>query len=262
VSSERDRDVAADPLGADLLRSAELLDVPSEEGKQRVRSLFLGTGAVGLGVAGGALGPRAASFLAKKWLLLVLLGAAALGGLFFLMRARHPSAAPLPVPISVAVVPASAEPIAVAVTTTTSVPQDTVQDDSPRPASSTPAPATALPARSLTGAAASTGAPPSAPPTSSGSTLAAEIAALDHARDLVQQGRAADAQRELDDFDRRFPNSTLAQEAAVTRIEALVRAGRNAEATSAGNRFLAGHPDSSHAQRVRDLLRSMPKGTP
>jgi hypothetical protein len=259
VSSERDRDVAADRLGADLLRSAELLDVPSEEGKQRVRSLFLGTGAVGLGVAGGALGPRAASFLAKKWLLLVLLGAAALGGLFLLMRARHPSAAPLPVPSSVAVVPASAEP---AVAVTTSVPQDTAQNDSPRPGSSTPAPAPALPARSVPGAAASTGAPPSAPPTSSGSTLAAEIAALDHARDLVQQGRAADAQRELDDFDRRFPNSTLAQEAAVTRIEALVRAGRNAAATSAGNRFLAGHPDSSHAQRVRDLLRSMPKGAP
>ena len=260
MSNERDRDVAADPLGADLLRSAELLDVPSEEGKQRVRSLVLGTGAVGLGVAGGALGPRAVAFLVKKWLLLVLVGAAALGGVVFFLRARHPSAAPLPIPSSVVGVPASAEPVALAVTT--SVPQGTAQNDAPPPASSPPATSPALPARSVPVAAASTGTLPSAPPPSSGSTLAAEIAALDHARDLVQQGRAADAQRELDDFDRRFPNSTLAQEATVTRIEALVRAGRNAEATSAGNRFLAGHPDSSHAQRVRDLLRSVPKGTP
>jgi hypothetical protein len=101
------------------------------------------------------------------------------------------------------------------------------------PAASGPAPAVVKPA-----------------PTS----LAEEVAALDGAREALVGGDAARALRALDDHDRRFSRGALGPEATVLRIEALVQRGDRAAATRLGTAFLAAHPRSPLAARLRTLL--------
>jgi hypothetical protein len=60
----------------------------------------------------------------------------------------------------------------------------------------------------------------------------------------------------LDDFERRFPSSPLREEVAVLRIDALVDAGRRAEGATLASEFLAAHPASAYAQRVRSKVKS------
>jgi hypothetical protein len=60
----------------------------------------------------------------------------------------------------------------------------------------------------------------------------------------------------LDDFERRFPSSPLREEVAVLRIDALVDAGRRAEGATLASAFLAAHPASAYAQRVRSKVKS------
>jgi hypothetical protein len=86
-------------------------------------------------------------------------------------------------------------------------------------------------------------------------SLSDEVAALDRARSRVDD----DPERALaaiDAYDRRFGKNkgTLAPEAEVLRIEALAAAGRKTEARARARSFLARHPSSPHAQRVRSVL--------
>ena len=60
----------------------------------------------------------------------------------------------------------------------------------------------------------------------------------------------------LDDFERRHPSSPLREEVAVLRIDALVDAGRRAEAAALADAFLKAHPASAYAQRVRSKVKS------
>jgi len=60
----------------------------------------------------------------------------------------------------------------------------------------------------------------------------------------------------LDEFERRFPSSPLREEVAVLRIDALVDAGRRAEGATLASDFLAAHPASAYAQRVRSKVKS------
>jgi outer membrane protein assembly factor BamD (BamD/ComL family) len=87
--------------------------------------------------------------------------------------------------------------------------------------------------------------------------LGDQVAAMDSARSALASGDAAEARRQLDDYEARFPNGVLAQEATVLRIEALLKQGQGGAARALGERFLADHPTSAHAAHVRRMLRDV-----
>lgn len=84
--------------------------------------------------------------------------------------------------------------------------------------------------------------------------LAAEIAAIDAARAALASGDGAQALARLDAHDAAFGGGALSQEALVLRIQALVKLGRRSEAAALGRAFVAAHPTSTHATRLRALL--------
>jgi outer membrane protein assembly factor BamD (BamD/ComL family) len=89
-------------------------------------------------------------------------------------------------------------------------------------------------------------------------SLPAEVAVLDGARRALADGDPGRALSELSRYDRDFPNGMLSQEATLIRIEALVSKGDRARARALADRYLAAHPNSSHAARVRSLLGDKP----
>ncbi len=101
----------------------------------------------------------------------------------------------------------------------------------------------------------------SAPPAPSASAADApplglrdELALIDAARTSLASGAASSALETLARYDARYPQGQLREEATAVRVEALFAAGRTAEARTVGERFLAEHPSSTHAQHVRSLL--------
>lgn len=92
------------------------------------------------------------------------------------------------------------------------------------------------------------------PAPSSDTGLRDEVALLDAARAANARGDTAQALAVLGQHAQRFPQGFLRSEAAVLRVEALVKAGRQAEARSEGERLLAREPNGPQAQRVRSLL--------
>lgn len=86
-------------------------------------------------------------------------------------------------------------------------------------------------------------------------SLAPELLLLDRARKLLDMARPAQALATLDAYDAQFPAGTLAPEARVIRVQALVRAGKRAQAQKVGAEFLVSAPSSPHAHRIRELLR-------
>jgi hypothetical protein len=92
----------------------------------------------------------------------------------------------------------------------------------------------------------------SSAPAASQPDIAEEIQNIDSARALIRQGRTKEALAALD----RGKSKSLGVEATVLRIEALIRQGDRARATALANSFLAAHPKSPYASRIRALLRS------
>jgi hypothetical protein len=86
------------------------------------------------------------------------------------------------------------------------------------------------------------------------STLADELATLDVAREAIAAGDASRAFQALDRHDRAFPRALLGPEATVLRVEAMVLRGDRTGAASLGTAFLAAHPRSPHASRIRSLI--------
>lgn len=80
--------------------------------------------------------------------------------------------------------------------------------------------------------------------------LVEEVAAIDRARTAMSDDPEA-ALAELEAYRRDFAGGALAQEAEVLRIESLARSGRADQAREAATVFLAAHPDSPLAARVR-----------
>ena len=89
-----------------------------------------------------------------------------------------------------------------------------------------------------------------------GGRVAEEVAALDRARAHLSAGRAAQALISIQLYERTFPAPVLAEEALALKVEALVRAGRSAEAVTIGDAFLARRPQSPVAARIRRALAS------
>jgi hypothetical protein len=81
-----------------------------------------------------------------------------------------------------------------------------------------------------------------------------EVASLDRARHALADGSAAEALALLTQHEQRYASGTLAPEARVLRIRALLQLGRRTEAERLADEFLALHPHSPHAAQVRDLL--------
>jgi hypothetical protein len=83
--------------------------------------------------------------------------------------------------------------------------------------------------------------------------LEGEVATLGAARAALGGNDAPTALRALDAYDRAFPQGVLSDEAAVLRIEALAkRSDPNAAVLS--ERFVAGHPASPYAERLRAIM--------
>jgi hypothetical protein len=87
--------------------------------------------------------------------------------------------------------------------------------------------------------------------------LGAEIAALDAARAALRAHQPANALAALDSYAQRFPRGMLMPEASVVRIEALIARGDRGQAGQLGRAFLAAHPASPLAVRVRAMLDSV-----
>ena len=97
-----------------------------------------------------------------------------------------------------------------------------------------------------------------APRTETPSSLAEEIASFDGARAALEAGEVDRTLSLVDTYERRFPTGTFVQEAEVLRVKALAATGDRAGARRASERFLAAHPTSPHAPRIRAILDSSP----
>jgi len=97
--------------------------------------------------------------------------------------------------------------------------------------------------------------------TQSEPSLAAEVKALDRAREAMESDDPATALKQLEAYQRKYSAGTLGQEAAVLRIEALAKAGKTARARAAAAAFLAQYPASPYAQRVRSVVAKSPAST-
>jgi hypothetical protein len=89
-------------------------------------------------------------------------------------------------------------------------------------------------------------------------TLAAERAQIDAARTALTQGRAPEAFAALRRHGRLFPHGRLAEEREALLVQALVAAGRFAEARERAARFGREHPRSLFQPVVEESLRSIP----
>jgi len=90
-----------------------------------------------------------------------------------------------------------------------------------------------------------------APLDSAEPTIDVEMQLLNAAQASLRSGKPTEALRLLEDHATRFPSSKLSETRDVTRMTALCRLGQVAQATKEAERFLASHPDSPFADRVR-----------
>jgi hypothetical protein len=99
------------------------------------------------------------------------------------------------------------------------------------------------------------GSQPSATPSASSAaaTLLEELALINSVRVALANNAADAALRSLDDYASKHPSGGLTMEALVLRVSALAALGDRASAKRLADAFLATHPDSPYAQRLRLL---------
>jgi hypothetical protein len=88
--------------------------------------------------------------------------------------------------------------------------------------------------------------------------LSDEVVALERARQALAAGNSSASLGMLEQYDDDFSERRLGPEAEALRIEALLAQGRRPAAEVLAKRFLAVHPKSPLAQRVRSLLAVQP----
>lgn len=86
------------------------------------------------------------------------------------------------------------------------------------------------------------------------SRLREENQLLGDARSALRGGDPAEALKKLDAAGGRFPDGVLAQEREVLAIEALAKSGQRSAASARASAFLAAHPTSPHATKVRSFV--------
>ena len=241
----------SDPARQEVLGSWQE-DGPSAAARERAWAAISSGVGVGLGSTAAAAGSKAGTLAAGsalKWIAGGALAAAALatGAAVRFVGSGHPAVAPTAnVPSSVAPAPPPAP-----------VPAPPPHDDetAPTQASSTDRSV----ARSITG-----GPAHARPPAASASASAVagsdeywireQLARIDEARGALRRGDTASALRALDAYDRLFPDGALAQEATVVRVQTLLAAGDRAGAAVVERAFLAAHPASPYAARIRTMM--------
>jgi hypothetical protein len=209
----------------------------------------------GVGAAAGAAAPNAAGVglaVTLKWgFLFAFVAASAVAGAVMLAGSPASDAPPPPAPATIATAPVATAATAPRTTTATGAttaepsnppapaaePRTLSPDDLPPAPAPAPAPATAA-----------------ATPPSGESSLSGEIAAFDRARAAFDAGDSDRTLALVDAYEKRFPAGTFVQEAEVLRVQALSRKGDTAGARRAAQRFLAAHPTSPHAARIRAIL--------
>ena len=108
----------------------------------------------------------------------------------------------------------------------------------------------ALPAPPLPAPVRASSAPASQP------DIGQEIRSIDAARTALRRGDTDEALRAIEHYRAEYgKKGSLGMEATVLRIEALLRGGNRAEGVRLANSFLASHPKSPYAPRIRALLR-------
>jgi hypothetical protein len=85
------------------------------------------------------------------------------------------------------------------------------------------------------------------------SDLREQRQAIDAARRALAAGKSGETLAIVDGYDARTAAPLFGQEASLLRIEALLAQGQAARAQALGRAFLARHPQSPLAQRVRSL---------
>jgi hypothetical protein len=225
-----------------------------------------GMGMGGVGAAAGVAAPNAAGVglaVTVKWgLLFAFVAASVVAGVVVLGGSPSSDAPPSPAPAPVttaATATATRTGTAAAATTAEpgNPPAPTLEPKTVSPSDLPPATAgaaTTPPPGARAPAATATVAAPAAP--SAESSLSEEIASFDRARAAFDTGDSDRALALVDAYERRFPAGTFVQEAEVLRVQALGRKGDTAGARRAGQRFLAAHPTSPHAARIRAILDS------
>lgn len=88
---------------------------------------------------------------------------------------------------------------------------------------------------------------------SSSSTLAAEVARIDAARDANAAGNYDEAVRLVERYHRDFPRGALAPDADVVALEAVAAQADRVEVARRAALFLARYPADPHAARVKSL---------
>jgi hypothetical protein len=88
----------------------------------------------------------------------------------------------------------------------------------------------------------------------SGSSLAEQVQSLDRARVALGSGSAALALHEIAHYRKLWPKGVFLTEASVLEIEALAARGDRSRAASLASAFVAAHPDSPQAARLRALV--------
>ena len=89
---------------------------------------------------------------------------------------------------------------------------------------------------------------------SSGSSLAEQVQSLDRARVALNSGDAGSALREISRYRKAWPHGVFLTEASVLEIEALAARGERSLAAARAASFVAAHPDSPQAERLRRLI--------
>jgi len=85
-------------------------------------------------------------------------------------------------------------------------------------------------------------------------SLVQEIALLDRARESLLAGDPRRTIALLDAYERARVGTSLAAEATLLRIEALLGSGEQARAASLASEFLRSHPESPVADRMRAII--------
>ena len=93
-----------------------------------------------------------------------------------------------------------------------------------------------------------------APTQAPGASLAEQVQSLDRARLALRSGQAGAALREIAHYRSSWPNGVFLTEASVLEIEALAARGERGLAAARATEFVAAHPDSPQAGRLRRLV--------
>jgi hypothetical protein len=254
--SEPVRYTASKGLKGDLLASAKADAAPPTA---RKRALLVAAAAVATSTtattATAGLGTLA-RIAAWKW---VVVGAVGLGTVALGKAVVAPALAPQtppalshPRPSVPAPDPPPPErapdppPVAVAPSVPTSTPSPSSPADRNGPSRSV-SPGTSVPAAAVTKEVL-------VPSPARPSTLAAEIASLDGAKQALAHADPAEALRQLDAYRSAFPSGRLAAEAMALRVEALVRAGRRDDARAELARLRAASPDSPLLENLTSVV--------